>query len=315
MNKFFNSIIIFLLSFLLCNVVNADSLLPTDVYPGYEHYTPTHYVVNNLNWYGSNSSSPTNKWAFQYNTTNYNSNLTYTISGSIYSSNSISNMYGTPLIEINGYFCQIQNTYQLEQVVDSGGDSFYTTRVSSISSFICSDVKITSSASEYLNILLSYSADYVRLTSISINPSNSSDAIKEQQETNKKLDEQIKKTEELNKNITNHDTSGAQSDADNLKNNPAFNDTSGLSSIISMPLNFINSLGTSCSSLELNIPYFETSITLPCMSTIYSKFGALYTLVYGVINGFVIYRILIELFYIVKNSKDPDIDKVEVMEL
>lgn len=329
-----NFLFIFLISFfsLLSNVY-ADLIIPTDIYANEEHLLPIQYNVNNLFWFGNNASTPTNKWAYQYTTSSYDKNLTYTISGAIFSSNSINNFYGTPVVSINNQFCTIQNTYELDKNVledHSYNDSpdiyvdyfdFYSTKTSSLSSFVCNDVKLSSKSFEYLNILFSYSADYVRITELSINSSNSSNIIKEQEETNQKIQEQIQEQQktnqelgELNDNLTNSnvDSGSASGFFDNFQDNDH-----GLSGIINAPLNFIKNLNSkSCSPINVSIPLINSNFSLPCMSTFYNThFAELFRIYQIVIFGLIAYRICLDIFRIVKGFKDPDSDKVEVLDL
>ncbi len=97
-----------------------------------------------------------------------------------------------------------------------------------------------------------------------------------------------------------------------------FNDnTHGLSGIISIPLNALQSLTNSqCQPLRLPLPFTDTEITLPCMSEYYEEhIPTLYALVQTLIYGFMAYRILIDIFAMVKGFKDPDNDKIEVLDL
>ena len=327
-------LIFFLFSlFTLIPTVYADKLVPTEIFANEEVLPPIRYNVSNLFWFGNNSSTPTNKWAYKYNTSNYDKNLTYTISGAIFSSNSINNLYGTPVVSLNDQFCTIQNTYELDKNVLedwSYNDSpnvyvdyfdFYSTKTSSLSSFVCNDIKITSSTVEYLNLLFSYSADYVRITELSINTSDSSNIIQEQQETNQKIQQQIQEQEktnqelgELNDNLTNStvDSGSASGFFDNFQDNEH-----GLSGIITAPLNFIKNLNSkSCSPINVSIPLINSNFSLPCMSSFYNThFAELFRIYQIVIFGLIAYRICLDIFRIVKGFKDPDSDKVEVLDL
>lgn len=91
----------------------------------------------------------------------------------------------------------------------------------------------------------------------------------------------------------------------------------GLTSVISAPLSLINSITSStCSEFSAPLPFVSENLTLPCMSSIYSNyFGALYTLYQNVMFGVVSYWICIKIMFIVKGFKDPDSDKIEVMDL
>lgn len=98
-----------------------------------------------------------------------------------------------------------------------------------------------------------------------------------------------------------------------------FNDDNfGLASIITLPLTTIQSLSSSqCVALELPIPFTNgSSISLPCMAEIYqSKASGIYNLWQVVCYGLIGYWIGTDIFHMVKGFKDPDTDKVEVVDL
>lgn len=91
----------------------------------------------------------------------------------------------------------------------------------------------------------------------------------------------------------------------------------GLSQIITIPLNTIQGLTSkSCVPLQVPIPFTNSNISLPCMTEIYeSKFPSIYNLWKIVSFGIVAYLIAIDIFHIVKGFKDPESDKVEVLDL
>lgn len=127
--------------------------------------------------------------------------------------------------------------------------------------------------------------------------------------TNEKLDD-------LNDNITNSDSSGATDSAGSFFEDFEDNDY-GLSDIITMPLEFINGLSSSsCYSLELPLPFVDKDIEIPCMTPIYETyFGSFLTLYQIITTGFISYWVCVNIYGLVKGFKDPDSDKVEVMEL
>lgn len=123
-------------------------------------------------------------------------------------------------------------------------------------------------------------------------------------------------TQQQTQSITDSSTTGANSDADSLKNNTAFNDSSGISSLITLPLRFINNLGTSCTPINLTIPYMNANVSIPCMKAlISSKMPALATLITAVVNGFLLYNIFIQIIGMIHGAKNPDDDRLEVVEL
>ena len=118
----------------------------------------------------------------------------------------------------------------------------------------------------------------------------------------------------LNDSITNDNVdSGVGSDFFSGFNN----DMHGLSSIITIPLASIQSLTSSqCTPIILPIPFTDKNLTLPCMTTIYQEhIPTLLTFVQTCWYGILSYAILLDIFRIVKGFKDPDSDKIEVLDL
>ncbi len=110
---------------------------------------------------------------------------------------------------------------------------------------------------------------------------------------------------------------GAIGDASNFFSDFKDNDH-GLSSIITSPLDFINQLSnSSCAPLVLPIPYSNNqNITLPCMTSIYeNNFGIIYSIYSSVIIGITGYWVCVRIYFLVKGFKDPEDDKIEVLEL
>lgn len=96
------------------------------------------------------------------------------------------------------------------------------------------------------------------------------------------------------------------------------NNGHGLTSIITAPLNAINSLTSStCSPLVLPLPYMTNkNITLPCMRPIYEEHFGAFMLIYDTITfGIISYWIILKLFKLIKNFKNPEDDSIEVVDL
>ena len=91
----------------------------------------------------------------------------------------------------------------------------------------------------------------------------------------------------------------------------------GLSQIITIPLSTIQSLTSkTCTPLTIPIPFTGKNISLPRMTEIYQdKLPSIYNLWKIVSFGIVAYFIAIDIFHIVKGFKDPESDKVEVLDL
>lgn len=93
--------------------------------------------------------------------------------------------------------------------------------------------------------------------------------------------------------------------------------TFGLTSIITAPLSLIRSLSsTSCIPLNLPLPFVGGTLTLPCMYSFYSStFGVLFTLYQTITFGIVAYWVMVRIFNMVKDFKNPDHDEIEVIDL
>lgn len=128
----------------------------------------------------------------------------------------------------------------------------------------------------------------------------------------------ISKTESAINDVNN---SINNSNVDNGTGESFFDDFTsqdfGLSQIITIPLSTIQSLTSkTCTPLSIPIPFTGKNISLPCMTEIYqTKLPTIYNLWKIVSFGIVAYFIAIDIFHIVKGFKDPESDKVEVLDL
>lgn len=125
-------------------------------------------------------------------------------------------------------------------------------------------------------------------------------------------------TQEINNTLTDTNTTEANTTASNFFSNFTSQDNGGISSIITAPLSAISGLvNATCTQLTLPIPYLDNSeLVLPCMSSIYTQhFGSLFTLYQTIIFGAVAYRMLVSLFLMIQGFKNPDDDKIEVVDL
>lgn len=96
-------------------------------------------------------------------------------------------------------------------------------------------------------------------------------------------------------------------------------DGSGLSSVITSPLNYIkgyvNNTNT-CNSLVLPISgIISNSIILECPSVFYNKFPTLYSIYETVTTGLIAYWCLVNILALTLNFKEPSGDKIEVIDL
>lgn len=138
----------------------------------------------------------------------------------------------------------------------------------------------------------------------------------------KKTDEIIKGQDKIkdsvdktNDTLNDDDTSEADSKINGFFND--FTDNShGLSSIVTAPLNAVNSmLTTTCTAPSAT--YKGSTFSLPCGSILWEQEGAsaLKTFINLIYGGLICYGIVKSLFKDVNDLKNPENDKVEVMNL
>lgn len=142
--------------------------------------------------------------------------------------------------------------------------------------------------------------------------------IQNQQQTNTNIQNNTNAINNQTETIKDTNISGANTEVQNLLNSIDATDNTGLTGVITAPLSIINNLSQGCSPINLTIPYIDANVSIPCMSTdVYPKMasGGLITTISVIINGFLIYRVIASLYAMVKNFKNPDEDKVEVVDL
>lgn len=137
--------------------------------------------------------------------------------------------------------------------------------------------------------------------------------------TEKQLEEQKKQLEEqkkTNETLKDDNIDKAQDSAGGFFNDFT-TDTHGLTAVITAPLSLIESITSSaCSPLVIPLPYVDKDLTLPCMSNIYSNYFGSFLSIYQIITfGIVAYWVLVRIFNLVKDFKNPDHDEIEVLDL
>lgn len=180
------------------------------------------------------------------------------------------------------------------------------------------------SGSNHTTITTSYNTGYIRVILYDTNNTSTSADISKLRFTDTSsvvpysqynISQCTSKLDDLNSNIT--DDNVDSSSWSNFFNNFTTN-TFGLTSIITAPLNLIQSLtNTSCTDLQLPLPYLQNKyLTLPCMTTIYSQyFGTFFTLYQTITYGIIAYWVCVRIFNLVKDFKNPDHDEIEVVDL
>lgn len=201
-------------------------------------------------------------------------------------------------------FLQIGDTLSTVKCPNVSKDTDFSQAVFTFQIFFNSSLATNFS----LNLGVSREYNSIVLTSTEISES--------QQQTNEKLDETNEQLTDLNDNITNSDVSGAQSDADNFFSGFE-NDSHGLTAIVTAPLNLIQSITSStCTPIGFDAPFVGQQVTLPCMKDVYEDhFGFFLTLYQTITFGVVAYWVCVNILATVRGFKDPDSDKIEVLDL
>ena len=137
--------------------------------------------------------------------------------------------------------------------------------------------------------------------------------------TEKQLEEQKKQLEEqkkTNETLKDDNIDNAQDSAGGFFSDFT-TDLHGLTAVVTAPLSLISSItSSSCSPLVIPLPYVDKDLTLPCMGAIYSNYFGSFLSIYQIITfGIVAYWVLVRIFNLVKDFKNPDHDQIEVLDL
>lgn len=123
-------------------------------------------------------------------------------------------------------------------------------------------------------------------------------------------------TEDINDSINNSNTEGGQTQANDFFNNFDGGQTGSLMDLVSLPLDFLDSLNNTCSPITLTLPFINQTFELPCLrSSLTSAFGGIVSIIVLVINALLCYRLIKGFIDIIHNLKDPNNDEIEVMDL
>ena len=89
-----------------------------------------------------------------------------------------------------------------------------------------------------------------------------------------------------------------------------------LTSLVNLPLNYINHFNDKCEPFTLPLGKFG-NISIPCLSSIWSTtgFSSIINIISVIINGLICYKVGLNVLLFFKNLRDPESDKLEVMDL
>jgi len=96
-------------------------------------------------------------------------------------------------------------------------------------------------------------------------------------------------------------------------------DEFGLGAAVTAPLTFVSSLpskAANCTPISLTLPYVNRQISLPCMTSIYqTHFGLIFSLFQTIMLGLFGYYAAVKVYGNIKQMKDPEDDRIEVVKL
>ena len=132
-------------------------------------------------------------------------------------------------------------------------------------------------------------------------------------DNSQKANEEQKKTNDL---LESTDTTGANSSGNDFFDNFNSGSNGDLTSLVSLPLNYINHLNDKCEPFTLPLGKFG-NVSIPCLSSLWSSsgFSNIIIIISAIINGLICYRVALNLLTFFNNLRDPESDKLEVMDL
>mgnify|MGYP004632768371 CR=1 FL=1 len=194
----------------------------------------------------------------------------------------------------------------------------FTFKPASSGDYLYIDVGKTSDGKNIPELLTNFAEpslaqyQYFYVSSLTVEPISDvsgelSDLNNTQKETNNKID----KTNDI---LEDDDVSGANSEASSFFNDFTTTDHGGISSVVKAPLVAFNSmLSNQCTPLTTT--WKGQQISLPCGTDFWSQLGELKTFINLTYGGILCYMIAVKLFKLINRLKNPDDDKVEVMDL
>lgn len=93
-------------------------------------------------------------------------------------------------------------------------------------------------------------------------------------------------------------------------------DNGGISGVVTAPLRFIRKITNTCTPFTLKV--MEQDVTLPCGNTLFwdkPEVATFKTTWNALVGGAILYALVVKLFKVISDLKNPDSSKVEVLDL
>lgn len=130
------------------------------------------------------------------------------------------------------------------------------------------------------------------------------------------VNENTKSQEKTNDTIKDDNVDSSTNQGSSFFNDFDSGNEGTLSDIVSLPLEYVQHLNDTCQPFTIPIGNLG-NFSIPCLSSVWSStsFAPVINTASLIINGIICYKLLSSLFLFFKQLKDPDNDKVEVMDL
>ena len=325
--RFFIRLVIFFLFIYLINFLSGKNLLITDTFAAESinsspHHltvvdnnitvtnldTVSNYIFSNTTFYGFTSKAYIeNRTSFGFNYINNNKVGNYDIEFVIYSTmwTQLRNPYRVILKTEGGLINVCDVSSSSRAYYDSNGNILPTSNFNTVS---CKNVDLTSQ----FNIWLFDTITTANNTTLGI-----SNITLKKNQTTSSIDKNTESVEKVNDTLTSEDIDKANNQGSSFFNDFDGGSEGSLTDIVSLPLQYIQSLNDSCKPFTIPLGQMGGNVTIPCLSSIWSNtgFAGAINTAKLILNGFICYKLLVSLFLFFKDLKDPDSDKVEVMNL
>lgn len=260
----------------------------------------------NTNFWGYSYQGATSMQgvSLNFNSDSYLDDKTGSVNFAIYSQ--VRNDWRKPFqVYIKDFYNNISSCYTDSTSIANNGS-----RTSSpISSVICPNVQIRGNYSIFISNL---TPD----TSLTIAISKVTFKFVTDKDIKSAIDNNTNSQEKTNNTIKDDNVDSSTNQGSSFFNDFDSGDEGSLTDIVSLPLEYVQHLNDTCQ--PFTIPTGKLgNISIPCLSSIWSgtSFAGIINTASLIINGIICYKLLTSLFLFFKELKDPDDDKVEVMNL